>query len=66
MKLKPCPFCRATSFTLLEDLFLPKGYTVECFVCGHHGQTKRTKGDAFAAWNRRAGERDIEDLRGKP
>ena len=60
MKLKSCPKCESKMLTILEDLFLPKGYTVECFVCRHNGQTKRTKGDAFAAWNRRAGEKREE------
>jgi Lar family restriction alleviation protein len=58
--LKPCPFCGG------EALYTPTCHidVVQCRVCGAQGMAAMGQPEAaIAAWNRRAGDDEVEKLR---
>lgn len=59
--LKPCPFCGGQDF----DYMLDGGMHVMCNDCGTTGPNGDTctTDAAIAAWNRRAGDNEVEKLR---
>lgn len=52
-ELKPCPFCGGRAKL---TVWTASATTVGCADCGAHFDT-RTKAEAVAAWNARAGRR---------
>jgi Lar family restriction alleviation protein len=55
-KLKPCPFCGETAELYPDGVLLSTPWWVECRRCGTFGPEKKTRQQAIAAWNRRAGK----------
>jgi Lar family restriction alleviation protein len=56
--LKPCPFCGNKKSTFQENIFFYDHgeWAVVCLECSADGPFRKTKEQAAATWNRRAGE----------
>lgn len=59
--LKPCPFCGERSIKAVSR-GVPEQW-VYCHVCDASGPVKSDMQHARAAWNRRAGDEEVEKLR---
>jgi hypothetical protein len=53
LKACPTPWCDGTSEDLLVHLY-PRGWVVQCLICGVKSPFATTRADAVELWNTRA------------
>lgn len=61
--LKPCPFCGGIEGLSVDGSAAHYVYCNGCDAAGPVGTSDQSKDAAIAAWNRRAGDNEVEKLR---